>query len=249
VNADKEWWRTSFAGLMVECWLRATSEEQTRQEADFIERHLRLPLGGRVLDAPCGGGRHSLALAARGYRMTGIDISEQFLQTARAAADQRQLAIDWRQGNMCELSSTQEFDGAFCFGNSFGYCDDDGNAAFLRAVAGALKAGAHFVLDYPAVAEALLPTYQERLWAEFGDFLFLRAGRYDHVSGRIHSEYTFVRGGQVEKKLGSQRVYTYREVCRLLEEAGFTDVQAYGSLTQEPFRLGAGRLFLTATKS
>jgi SAM-dependent methyltransferase len=248
VDADKEWWRTFFAGLVVEVWLRVMPEEQTRQEADFIERHLRMPPNGRILDAPCGGGRHSLALAARGYRLTGIDISAQFLQTARAAANEQQLAIDWREGDMRELPRTPQFDGAFCFGNSFGYYDDEGNAEFLRAIAAALKPGTRFVLDYGAVTEALLPAYQERSWGEFGDILFLRAGRYDHVGGRIHTEYTCIRGNQVEKKLASQRVYSYRELCRLLEEAGFADMQGLASLTDEPFHLGARRLLLIATK-
>jgi hypothetical protein len=39
---------------------------------------------------------------------------------------------------MRDLLWRSRFDGAFCFGNSFGYLDDEGNAAFLRAVAAAL---------------------------------------------------------------------------------------------------------------
>ena len=41
--------------------------------------------------------------------------------------------------------SQQRFDGAFCVGNSFGYLDDEGNAAFLRAVRAALKPGGRFI--------------------------------------------------------------------------------------------------------
>jgi SAM-dependent methyltransferase len=248
MNAEADWWRTFFEGLFVESWLQATPEAQTRQEAEFIEKTLRLPSNGRVLDAPCGGGRHSLALAARGYRMTAIDISPQFLQAARASADEKQLAIDWHQGDMQELPWKGEFDGAFCFGNSFGYFDDEGNAAYLRAVAAGLKDGGRFVLDYPAAAEPLIFAFQERSWYEFGDLLFLRAGRYDHVSGRIYVEYSLLRGGRRETKSITQRVYTYREVVRLLEQAGFGDVEAYASPAGEPFHFRAKGLLLAATK-
>jgi SAM-dependent methyltransferase len=246
MNAD--WWRTSFEGLAVECWLRATSEQQTHDEAEFIEKNLRLPSKGRVLDAPCGGGRHSLALAARGYRMTAIDISPQFLQAARAAANQKNVSIDWHQGDMRELPWQREFDGAFCFGNSFGYFDDEGNAAYLRAVAASLKEGGRFLLDYPAMAETLIFTFQERSWYEFGTLLFLRAGRYDHVSGRIYVDYTYHQGGRIEKMQITQRVYTYREVVRLLEQAGFRDPETYASPAGEPYKFGAKRLLLAATK-
>jgi SAM-dependent methyltransferase len=248
MNADADWWRTFFDGLFVEGWLQATPEEQTRIESAFIEKTLRLPPHSRVLDAPCGGGRHCLALAARGYRMTGIDISPQFLQAARASANEKQLDIDWRQGDMSELPWKQEFDGAFCFGNSFGYFDDEGNAAFLRAVAASLKDGGRFLLDYPAMAETLVFTFQERSWHELGNLLGLRAGRYDPVSGRIYVDYTFLQGSRIEKKQATQRVYTYREVCRLLEQAGFGELEAYASPAGEPYQFGAKLVFLAATK-
>jgi SAM-dependent methyltransferase len=248
MNADTEWWRTFFGGLAVEMWLRATPEPMTRSEADCIERHLQAPPGGRVLDVPCGGGRHSLALAARGYRVTAVDVSSDFLRAAQAQARERNLEVDWRQADMRDLPWREEFDGAFCFGNSFGYLDDEGNADFLRAIARTLKPGARFLLDYPAVAEALLPAFQERGWFDLGDILFLRAGRYDPTTGRIHTEYTFLRGSEVERKPASQRVYTYRELCRLAEGAGLSDVRGHASLADEPFALGANRLLLVATK-
>lgn len=149
---------------------------------------------------------------------------------------------------MSDLPWTHAFDGAYAMGNSFGYTDDEHDARFLRAVAVALKPGARFVLDYPVVAEALLPVYQERIWLPFGDMLFLRQGRYNHVAGRIEMEYTVVHNGKVEKKPWSQRVYTYREVCGMLGDSGFVDMQAYAGTTPEPFKLGARGLVLVATK-
>src|SRR5437016_5021851 len=90
-----DWWRQFFSGVVVDLWLRVPTEEQTRGEADFIEKVLQLPPEGRVLDVPCGGGRHSIELAARGYRLTGVDISADFLQAARALAAERQLSVAW----------------------------------------------------------------------------------------------------------------------------------------------------------
>ena len=63
---------------------------------------------------------------------------------------------------MCEIDWSEGFDGAYSFGNSFGYCDDAGNAQFLRAVWRSLKPGGPVVLDYPMVLEARLPKFQPR---------------------------------------------------------------------------------------
>ena len=111
-----DWWRDFFSGMFVDLWLRVPTEEQTRSEVEFIEKLLQLPPGARVLDVPCGGGRHSLELAARGHQVTGVDLSTDFLNAARAAAAQRQLAVVWEQREMDALPWSDEFDGAFCFG-------------------------------------------------------------------------------------------------------------------------------------
>jgi SAM-dependent methyltransferase len=243
-----DWWRDFFSGLPVEFWLRVPTAEQTRGEADFIEKALGLPAGARVLDVPCGGGRHALELAARGYRLTGVDLSEDFLMAARAQAMERQLAVAWQRQPMDELAWQGEFDGAYCFGNSFGYLDDAGNARFLKAVARALKPGGRFALDTGLAAEGMFPTFQERRWLQLGDLLFFSLSRYDPVRGRIDTDYTFLRDGKGETRPASFRVYMYRELCGLLEEVGFGDCAGYSSVTQEPFRLGSPRLLLVATK-
>ncbi|MCH6552372.1 MAG: methyltransferase domain-containing protein, partial [Planctomycetes bacterium] len=110
----------------------------------------------------------ALALAAHGYTMTGLDIAEEFIDEARSAAGSRALDIRWICGDMRRLPEETAFDGAFCWGNSFGYLDDAGNAEFLDAVGGGLGPGARFVIDYGAIAEALLPNFQEHRSFEVG---------------------------------------------------------------------------------
>jgi cyclopropane fatty-acyl-phospholipid synthase-like methyltransferase len=63
--------------------------EQTRAEVDFLVKLLGGAPKARVLDVPCGNGRHSLELAARGRRMTGVDLAEEFIEEARTQEDLR----------------------------------------------------------------------------------------------------------------------------------------------------------------
>jgi SAM-dependent methyltransferase len=241
------WAQDFFSGPFVELWLQAMTEEQTRQEADFLTKVLRLPAGASVLDLACGGGRHTLELAGRGHRMTGVDVSPEFLAVARSRAGERQLPISWEQRDIRDRVWEGAFDAAYCMGNSLGGLDDAGLAAFFQAVARALKPAGRFVVETGTVAESLLPSLKERFWVPVGDILFLVQNRYDHVRGRLDMEFTFVRDGRLEKKAGFQMVHTYREFCRLVEDAGFHELEGFGSPAPEPFRLGAHRLLLAAT--
>ena len=120
MSDSSDWWRTFFSGLAVDVWLKATSPEQTQQETDFILESLDVPAPAKILDVPCGGGRHSDALAGRGYDMTAVDISNDFLKAASTKPVGRPGKVDWQEREMRDLPWPATFDGAFCFGNSFG---------------------------------------------------------------------------------------------------------------------------------
>ena len=247
-EAPADWYRSFFAGPASSSGSGRPTEDQTRQEADFVQEALRVEPPARLLDVPCGGGRHSLALARRGFAMTAVDLSSEFLAAARSQPQEGVTPIAWEEREMRDLPWASAFDGAFCLGNSFGYLDDEGNAAFLRAVAAALKPGARFVLDTGYVTDALLPNLQERSWYDLGDLIMLAQRRYDPITGRLHVEYQWIRDGHVVKRSMSARLSSYRELHSALEQAGFTDVQGYSSLSREPFRLASPRLLLIATR-
>jgi len=248
LSVPPDWWRTFFSGLAVEMWLHAPSEAQTRAEVDFLQVALRLHPGARVLDVPCGGGRHAVELAARGCQVTGVDISAEFLAAARTNAAQRKTTIAWEEREMRDLPWEGAFDAVFCCGNSFGYLDDAGNLAFLRAIARTLRPGGRFVLDSGAIAETLLPALKERTWYEVGDILFLIHNCHDIARSRLETECRFIRGQQTERRSFSQRIYTYAELCGLLTQAGFTELAGFGSWKGEPFALKSPYLILSATK-
>jgi 2-polyprenyl-3-methyl-5-hydroxy-6-metoxy-1,4-benzoquinol methylase len=220
VNVQSDWWESFFEGVAVDMWLRALPAEHTACEAEALARMLAVPKGAELIDVPCGGGRLSLALARHGYQLTGVDWSSEFLDHARSCDTAH--GVTWERRDMRDLPWRARFDGAFCVGNSFGYLDDEGNAAFLRAVAAALKPGARFVLETPMVLENLLGHLQDRPWWKVGEVYLLVVNQYDHTRERLDIEYTFVTNGRVEVRRGSHRAYSYRELVELIEGSGFT---------------------------
>jgi SAM-dependent methyltransferase len=220
VNAQPNWWEDFFEGPIVEMWLQALGPEHSDREAAHLANLLGAPAGAEVLDVPCGGGRIALALARRGYRMTGVDWSAEFLEHAQTVDAAKE--VRWERRDMRDLPWRAQFDGAVCVGNSFGYLDDTGNADFLRAVRAVLKPGARFVLETPMVLENLLGHLKHNPWWKVGNLHLLVANRYDHSSSRLEIEYTVVSQGAVHVRHGSHRAYAYRELVELLTATGFT---------------------------
>jgi SAM-dependent methyltransferase len=247
IDVDPRWWQTFFSGVFLDYWELVSSPEQDRADADFLAKVLGVAPSAKLLDVPCGNGRLVVELAARGYRMTGVDIAD-YITKGKERAAERGLDVRLEQRDMRDLPWTEEFDGAFSFLSSVGYFDDEGNAAFLRAVARALKPGAVFVIDYGYVAESLLPDFRDSRARRVGEYRSMLQSEYDFKTGRFNCENTIICGTHMETRRYSARVYTYRELVALLTDAGFDEFNGFSSLAGEPFRLGAPRLLLTARK-
>src|SRR5438552_1278008 len=248
MSVPEYWWKDFFSGLVVEMWRAVPSSEDNRAEAAWIEKQLQVSPPAKVLDVPCGDGRLSLELAGRGYQMTGVDLSADFLAAAQNSAKARGLSARFEQREMRDLPWGEEFDGAFTFGNSFGYLDDEGDRDFLVAISRALKPGARYVMDTKC-AETVFPNIiATKQHYEFGGITTDMQDHYDPLRARMDTEYTFSRGEKRETKWARERIYTFREVRKMLESAGFEDVKGFGSMELAPLEIGSKRLFIVATR-
>jgi 2-polyprenyl-3-methyl-5-hydroxy-6-metoxy-1,4-benzoquinol methylase len=78
----KQWYEELFENYALsyekECFVQGTIGE-----CDFIEKEIEHNKNLQILDVGCGVGRHSIELAKRGYKLTGIDLSFSMLDRAR----------------------------------------------------------------------------------------------------------------------------------------------------------------------
>jgi len=241
-----DWFQDFFHGLAVDFWVAVAPPADA--DLPFLESVFGAPNGQTILDIACGAGRHSIPLARHGYAVTGFDYSTSILEKARTRADAEQASIEWHRGDMRELPWRDRFDGALCFGNSFGYCDREGTRAFIRTLAASLKPGAAFVLESGATAESLLPSLQKQRWMEAGDILFFSSNNYDPSASRLDVEYSFVCGSVRETRTAHTWIFTIAELRELFANAGLIVEQLCSSTAGDPFRLGDPRLLLVARK-
>lgn len=214
--------------------------ERTRRDADFLERALEPPAGGRLLDIGCGTGRLANLLASRGYLVTGVDISAPFLQIAEGDATCLNLAVEYRQQDMRTMEWQEEFDGAFCYFTTFGYFSDAENADVLRRVTRALKPGGSFLVEMINRDAILRAPSGHRVTERDGNFQ-IDHSHYDPLTGRLQTTRTIVFEGRTHRGSFSVRLFTACELIYWLEASGLEYAALYGE-TGAPYSMQGIRM-------
>lgn len=197
-------------------------QTHTWAEADFIEAacHKYCPFDARrLLEPGCGTGRLITELAARGYRVTGFDVSQPPLKYLRRRLERRRLHADTFEGEMSDFRVGRSADAAYCMINTFRHLlTEQAARTHLECIAGSLRPGGIYVLGMN-----LLPSSDAR-WAE-------RRGKTKvtitesvlctHLRRRIEDVQVCLtaRRGSKEVRLRHQyqlRTYTRRQFRRLL---------------------------------
>ena len=249
MTIPNNWFEDFFHGLALDLWRKAIPPELTKAETEFLIKTLDCDAGAHVLDVPSVNGRLSFELAKRGFRVTGVDISEEFIKEAQQSTKDQSPTIadtNFMLGDMRRIEGEAIYDGAFCFGNSFGFMEYSDMGKFLSRVAHALKPGARFVVNTGMAAESVLPDFEEQSCHEIDDITTTIKERYNAAESCVDSEYVFERNGKSETCYAKHWIYTAAEIQRMLERAGFEVLDCYGSLKCEPFVLGSRELFVVA---
>ena len=224
-----------FEGVFDEDYLYFYEEiltpERTQEDVEKILELLEPAPGAEILDCPCGHGRIASVLADHGFRVTGLDASELFLERARADASERGVEVEYVHGDMRDLPWRERFDGLVNWFTSFGYFSDDENKAVLREFHDALRPGGRLVLETQSVSRILLSPRPQH-WVEHDGDLMLDEWQLDVENARFATERTLVRGGRTRKTRFTVRWFSVPELRAWLQEAGFTDVRTPG-LTPE----------------
>ena len=150
MSSDNNWQR--FFDSHAPVYMDNVFTKNTIAEVAFIIEEFNLEPSAHILDVGCGTGRHSVELAKRGYKMTGVDLSSGMLDQARKAAADAVVEIELIQSDATRMKLARQFDGALCLcEGSFGLLslhDDARNhgLTILKNINAALRPGGRLIL-------------------------------------------------------------------------------------------------------
>lgn len=208
-----------------------------------------LDKGSSVLDVCCGPGRISIELALLGMNVTGVDITQAFLDAAQESAGDEGVMINTINQDMRSFSSPDSFDCAVNLYNSFGYCDSiEDDRAILRSVFNSLKKGGTFIIECISRETAIL-NFTPGEWFERAGMTVLTDFGVSGAWEGLRSRWILIGkdGRRIEHEF-IQRLYSAIELKNIMIETGFSDAQIYGGYDSRPYDQNAQTMVIVAHK-
>ena len=245
-----EWWASYFDAQYLKEYEPLFALERDRREVSRLMEVLALPSGSRILDVPCGQGRHAHLLAEAGFDVDGLDYSAELLAIARRRGTGKTLR--YTRGDMRALPArwTGRFDAVVNLFTSFGFfIDPKEDMKVISEMARALKPGGCLVW-HGGSRDGVMARFLARDWWQSDDGTMIGHQRsFDPLSGvlTVHSTWQGPRGsGSREHRI---RLYTATRLAELCAAAGLVIEQAFDGWKDRPLRRGSSEMLLVARKS
>jgi ubiquinone/menaquinone biosynthesis C-methylase UbiE len=217
-------WEQFFNSVYAPNYEKEVFTNNTASELGFLVDEFKLPKGAAILDVGCGTGRHSIGLALHGYKMTGVDISQDMLNIAREEARRQHVEIELIHSDAQSFVTKTNFDGAICLCEGafglLGSADDpfEHDVKILKNIYRSLKNEAKFILTCLSSLRTI------RMYSDTD----VAQGKFN-VLTMVDTTEMEIETGEGKKKITvRERVYTPSELRRILQIAGFKVEHIFG---------------------
>ena len=220
---SKNQWQQFFDGIAPD-YDSEVFTRNTEAEVKFLCEELKLPKGAHILEIGCGTGRHSVALAKKGFKVTGIDISQQMLNQASERAKKEGVEISLVHSPAQSYEPTGKFDAAIslCEGALCLFSEEDDiwkkDMAVFAVMAKALNPGNPFLITVLSAFKMLREISDEDV----------KSGKADIITLTTREPYEIKENGTTRTVNLIERYYTPAEMVRMVNRIGLKVDNIYG---------------------
>jgi SAM-dependent methyltransferase len=244
-----DWWETYFDAHYLLEYEPIFSFARDREEVARLMELLALPSGSRILDVPCGQGRHAHLFAEGGYRVDGLDYSKHLIDLAKARGTGP--TLKYRVGDMRKLPGAWDgrFDAVLNLFTSFGFFDDPADdARTIREFARVLAPGGTLIW-HGGSRDGVMAKFLGRDWWKTDDGTMIGHERsFDPLPGVLTIKTSWEGPSGSGTREHRIRLYTATRLAELCADAGLVVEAAYDGFRDRALTRRSGEMLLVARK-
>lgn len=230
-QVDPQWYLKVFTADVLDMPWGEGIEEETQVVVDMLD----LTGNETILDLACGFGHHALELARRGFRVVGVDVSQELIDYAKARALQKGIDVEFICADLRSLSIDHKFEVVLSlFDGAIGYFEtEEENLKTFSVISSFLRPGGKHLMQIPN-PEYARKKYPRRTWCEGSKMIELLEYDWDEAQHFIYATTQPLRYGEVFHGLDPirtrQRAYELSELHSILASEKIKILYVYSLL-------------------
>lgn len=244
-----EWWEKFFDADYLAEYQPMFNPVGDRREAARLIEILGMPAGSRILDVPCGQGRHAHLLAEAGFDVDGLDFSRVLIDTAKKRGSGATLR--YTVGDMRRMPARwgRRFDAVLNLFTSFGFFEHpDEDEKVVEEFARVLKPGGVLIWQGGS-RDGIMANFLSKDWWRGGkNRLYAQQRSFDQLSGILTVKSTWSEKGKVREREHRIRLYNASQLSEMFRRHGLIVEQALDGASDKPLSRRSSEMLLVGRK-
>jgi SAM-dependent methyltransferase len=239
------WYKNWFGSPFYKILYQNRDEFEAQEFVENLLKYLHPHPGASMLDIACGEGRFAKQLAEHGFDVTGIDISQLGIETAKQFENDN---LHFFVQDMRMPFYINYFDYAFNFFTSFGYFEHNRDHALAaRSFAASLKDNGILVIDY-LNAENVLANFVPEETVQRDNYTFNIKRKVEH--NHIVKEISFTDEENIERQYKeSVAAFSLSDFIKMFRSTDMSLVSTFGDYQLGPYHpINSPRLIMVFKK-
>lgn len=234
------WWNKFYEENIISLILERDNKK-LNEDARFLKEVLGVDKTDNVLDQCCGLGNLSIGIADFCSSVTGIDITNKYIDIAKRNSKSNSYFFT---ADALEYSKEEYFDCGYNWYTSFGYSDNDEvNILMLERAYESLIFRGKFALEYFNVAN-IMANFKPIIRYSKDSKVLVKESELDFKSGMMITDW---KSGNRSSR-GQTRLYTPYDIIKLFKDVGFKNIELYGGSDYSEINIDSKRCIVVGEK-